>query len=413
MIVFGYASVDLLAERTHSTVELNEMSVSAFLQARPYMTDRAAESYNNFITAVWALPSYLTSAADYREYLEHCLADPTPAFWLPRGSAAEKVINPVTKALEAARVEIVTGARVASVSCEGRRVTEIELEEGVIDPETGQWRATGEARSDEVDELVLAVPARELSRLVRTGEAGGRIVEFAPETSELSRLSAQPIPMLHLYLTRKLPRLPAEPVGMPGSRLALAFTDISQTWDDDFAGRTVLAVSSSDPYGLPRTSARDDAMAILQELGEYLGYDPGSAWGESATSTGSERGTTRTPMRSCSSTRSARMLGVRRSRCESVANLCFAGDFCRSRVGMTTIESAVTSGLEAAAAIVERHGFGEPVEIAEPRSLPTPLYAWLRYAWAPYAMYAKAWSTGTGFARGVGRRLLDGYRRES
>ena len=160
MIVFGYASVDLLAERTHSTVELNEMSVSAFLQARPYMTDRAAESYNNFITAVWALPSYLTSAADYREYLEHCLADPTPAFWLPRGSAAEKVINPVTKALEAARVEIVTGARVASVSCEGRRVTEIELEEGVIDPETGQWRATGEARSDEVDELVLAVPAR-------------------------------------------------------------------------------------------------------------------------------------------------------------------------------------------------------------------------------------------------------------
>ena len=200
---------------------------------------------------------------------------------------------------------------------------------------------------------------------------------------------------------------------MPGSRLALAFTDISQTWDDDFAGRTVLAVSSSDPYGLPRTSARDDAMAILQELGEYLGYDPGSAWGESG-----DIDWERTRYDSNADAQLfVNEIGTDAwrpaVRCESVANLCFAGDFCRSRVGMTTIESAVTSGLEAAAAIVERHGFGEPVEIAEPRSLPTPLYAWLRYAWAPYAMYAKAWSTGTGFARGVGRRLLDGYRRES
>ena len=62
---------------------------------------------------------------------------------------------------------------------------------------------------------------------------------------------------------------------------------------------------------------------------------------------------------------------------------------------MTTIESAVTTGLEAARVIVERRGVGAPVEIAEPASRPNAFYLWLRYAWAPYAAAAKAWSRGS------------------
>ena len=423
MFVFGYASIDLLAERMHTTVELEQMSVSAFLEARPYMTDEAAEAYNNFITAVWAIPSYLTSAADYREYLDYCLADPTPAFWLPRGSASEKVIGPLVAALEAAGAEVVTGTRVVSVSCNGRRVRRIAVEHGTIDADSGEWRATGEPESEDVDELVLAVPVAELSRLVRTGDEGGRIVELAPQTSELSRLSAQPIPIVHLCFARKLRHIPPEPVGLPGSGLALAFTDVSQTWDDDFGDRTVLAVSASDPHGLPRTGPRDDAMAIVRELAEYLDFDPGSAWGDSADIDWDRS--------RYDSNADAKLfvneIGTDAWRPavsgEGIANLYFAGDFCRNRVGMTTIESAVTTGLEAAAAIVDRRGLGEPVEIATPRALPGPLYVWLRYVYGPYAMYAKAWSEGAGVARGIGERLLelarrfradgDGYRRES
>ncbi len=404
MFVFGYSSVDLLAERIRSTADLDQMSVSAFLKARPYMTDAAAEAYNNYITAVWALPSYLTSAADYREYLEYCLADPTPAFWLPRGSAAEKVIDPLTAALRKAGVDIVTGARVAGVTCEGRRVREIAIEQGEVDGETGTWRASGEPSSDAVDELVLAVPPVELSRVVRSGGEGGRIVELAPETSELSRLAALPIPIVHLYLNRKRPHVPAEPVGMRESRLALAFTDISQTWDHDFSDQTVLAVSASDPHGLPRTSPHADGMAILRELAEYLDFDPGERWGES-----DEIDWARTRYDSNADAQLfVNEIGTDAWRpaatSTQIANLCFAGDFCRNRIGMTTIESAVTGGLEAAAAIVERHGLGEPVEIVAPRSLPPALYAWLRYAWGPYAIYAKAWSAGAGLARRLYRR---------
>jgi hypothetical protein len=407
MFVFGYASVDLLAERLHTTVELQELSVSAFLHGRPYMTDRAAEAYNSFITAVWALPSYLTSAADYQEYLEYCLADPTPAFWLPRGSAAEIVISPLVGALRGLDVEIVQGARVAGVCCGLGRVEELVVERGGVDPVSGSWTGSGESWREPVDEFVMAVPPTELSQLVRSGDPGRRIVERSPKLAELSRLRATPIPIVHLYLRRTLQGVPAEPVGLSGSPLALAFTDISQTWPGVFGNRTVLALSASDRYGLPGTGPEADAMAILREASEYLAFDPGSAWGES--------GEIDWDHTRYNSNADAKLfineIGTDAWRpptgCQGIANLWFAGDFCGGKVGMTTIEAAVMGGVEAAAAIVARRGFGEPVEVLAPRRLPPALYAGLRAAWAPYAAYAKWWSTTNDLARAAGSRVAE------
>ncbi len=407
MFVFGYASVDLLAERLHTTVQLDELSVSAFLHARPYMTDRAAEAYNSFITAVWALPSYLTSAADYQEYLEYCLADPTPAFWLPRGPAGRVVIEPLVAHLRSLGVEIVQGVRVARVCCGSGRAEEIEVERGGVDPESGSWGGSGESWREPVDELVLAVPPMELSRLVRSGDPGRRIVELVPKMAELSRLRSQPIPIVHLHLARRLRGVPAEPVGLSASSLALAFTDISQTWPGVFGDRTVLALSASDPCGLPGTGPEDDAMAILREASEYLEFDPGSAWGESA-----EIDWDRSRYNSNADAKLfVNEVGTDAwrppTRCDGISNVCFAGDFCGGKMGMTTIESAVTGGIEAAAAIVARRGFGEPVGVVAPRRLPAALYVWLRAALAPYAAYAKWWSTADDLSRGAGSRLAD------
>ncbi len=407
MLVFGYASLDLLAERLHTTVQLEELSVSAFLHARPYMTDRAAEAYNSFITAVWALPAYLTSATDYQEYLEYCLAEPTPAFWLPRGPAAEIVIAPLVDALRGLGVEIVQGVRVAAVHGDDSRISEIELERGSVDSVSGGWTGSGEAWREPIDELLLAVPPMELSRLVRTGDAGGRMVERVPRLAELSRLQALPIPIVHLYLRRRLRGLPAEPVGLSGSRLALAFTDISQTWPGVVGECSVLALSASDPNGLPRTGAEDDAMAILREAAEYLDFEPGSAWGESP-----EIDWDRTRYNSNDDAKLfINEIGTDGWRpptqCREIPNLCFAGDFCGGKMGMTTIESAVTAGVEAAAAIVARRGLGEPVEVLSHRRLPPGLYSWLRAVGAPYAAYAK-WISGAGdLTRSAGSRVAE------
>jgi NAD(P)-binding Rossmann-like domain len=401
MFVFAYASLDLLAERLSPTMPLDEMSVNGFLQGRPYMTPEAAAAFNSAITTVWALPGYLTSVEDYRNYLAYSFADPEPSYWLPRGSALKQVVRPLKRALEDAGVTIECSKQLTRVDCSNGRVTEIELRGTRFDLQGQTWVGDGEVRTEEVDELVLAVAPLALSRVVRAAAAGARIVDAVPEMADVPRLRTQQIPLLHVYFTRKLAGVPAEPVGLFRSRFDLAFTDISQTWEEpDFANRTVLALSSSDVAGLPGTEDIDDAHAMLVELADYLDFDPGTAWGESPDI---DWGRT-----SYSPNKDAQLfvneagadLWRPATSYKGISNLAFAGDFCQNHIGMTTIESAVTTGLQAAQAIVQRRG-GRPVDILEPPTLPDAYFLWFRYWWAPYALAAKWWSAGGDHARAI------------
>ena len=132
----------------------------------------------------------------------------------------------------------------------------------------------------------------------------------------------------------------------------------------------MLALSASDPFGLPGTGDEDDAMAMLRELSGYLDVDAGGAWGGSP-----EIDWELTRFASNDDTQlfvNETGSDVYRppTDCRELVNLSLAGDFTDNRIGMTTIESAVTSGLEAAQAIVARRG-GRRVEITEPRALPS------------------------------------------
>jgi hypothetical protein len=407
MLVFGYASVDLLAERCQPTVNLENLSVGGFLDARPYMTKPASDAYDSFITTVWSIPSYMASAGDYRSYLDYCLAEPTPAFWLARGSAHHQVIRYLEAALRKAGVEVVPETQVTSVTCRGGRVTEIGLQKTKPGRSSNAWGGTGPVGTEEVEELILAVPPVALSQLVRAGKAGSRVVESAPQTAELSHLHAMPIPMLHLYFTKKVREIPPQPVALFDSSLALAFTDISQTWDDTakFGDRTVLALSASEPHGLPRTGDHADAMAMLRQLAEYLDFEPGTEWGKSEDIDWELTGYNANDDTQLFVNEAGTDAWRPTAPCPGLSNLYFAGDFCNSRVGMTTIESAVTAGLEAAHDLVQRRGIGDPVGILEPRSRPGSLYLWLRYAWAPYAYAASTWSKGDECLRGFARKL--------
>ena len=392
LYLFLYASIDLMAERLNPTLRLGDVSVNGFLRARPYMTERTAEFFDGLIVDIWGIPSYLAAADDYQEFLEYSVADPSPPFWLARGSGHDQVLAPLEAKLRALGVEIELATQLVSASCAKGRVTEIGLRD-----------ADGETRTEDVDELLLALPPAALSRVVRRGEAP--IVKASPQIAEVARLSAQPVPLIHVYFTRRL-QVPAEPTALSGSSLGLAFTDISQTWDHvpDFAGAgTVLALSSSDPFGLPGTGARDDAMAILREAADYLEFELGDAWGDSRDIDWAKT----TYEGNADTTLFVNETGTDVWRPKAadprLPNLSYAGDYCDNRIGMTTIESAVTSGLEAAAAIVARRG-GKPVEIREPRALPQPLWLWLRYACLPYAAGASLWSRGSDLAADVCRR---------
>ena len=403
MFVFWYSTIDLLAERLNPTMLLDDVSVTGFMQARPYMTERAAKTVDNFITMVWAVPSYLASAEDYRSYLSYSVSSYRPPCVLAKGSALQQVIGPLTQALMNAGVDIVREAQLTSVTCDNGRVTEIGMERANFDPHTYSWKGTGDAWTEPVDELVLAVTPQALSSLVRWGPPGHRIVEAVPKLAELSRLRSQQIPIVHVYFTRELPHVPQEPVGLYDSRLALAFTDISKTWPQ-LAGTTVLSVSASDSYGLPGTGALDDGFAIVSELAEYIDFDPGLAWGES-----SDIDWTRTRYESNGDSQlfvNETGIDVWRptAAADGLTNLSFAGNFCANTIGMMTVESAVASGLEAARAIVQRRG-GSPVEVVQPNAGFEPLYVWLRYAYAPAVAAAKLWSTGSDMLRGLRRAV--------
>ncbi len=416
MFVFGYASIDLLAEKYNPTITLNNVDVNAFLNTRPYMTKTASDAFDSFITRVWAIPSYLASAPDFRRYLEYSILRPEPAFWLPTGSGFKQVIDPLAKALESLGVNVITNTEITGVSCAGKRVTEIGLRTTTLDETTGMWVPVPDSgRIEKVDNLLLAVPAATLSKLVRTPVKAGEhcAVEEAPDIAGIVRLRATQVPVIYLYFTHKVADIPKEPVGLYGSDLSLAFTDISQTWKDvpTFKDRTVLAVSSSDTSALPGTTSYADAQAILLELAEYLPFRPGTRWGESP-----DIDWEHTKYESnADSQLFINQTGTDAWRPEAssshIANVYLAGDFCNNNIGMTTIESAVTTGLEAAKVIVRRNGHGHPVRIIPPgRNVLADLgYVWLRYAWAPSVAAASLWSHACSLIKdGCGRRRRQG-----
>jgi phytoene dehydrogenase-like protein len=412
MFVFGYASIDLLAETLNPTVSLTNVDVNAFVNSRPYMTRAASDAFDNFITQVWAIPSYLASAQDFREYLQYCLIEPTPAFWLPTGSAFTHVIEPLVTAAREAGVKIVTTTAVTGVSSTGTRVTQIRLTDTQFDDTTRTWAPVpGDGRVEPVENLLLAVPPATLSKLVRTAAVTGEgsVVEAAPDIAGIVRLREAQVPLVYLYFKRTLPHIPREPVGLFGSQLSLAFSDVSQMWRDvpGFTGRTVLAVSSSDTTALPGTGDEADAHAMLRELSEYLPFDPGERWKESP-----DIDWERTRYETNIDTQLfINQVGTDAWRPQpsssQLHNIYLAGDFCSNDVGMTTVESAVTTGLWAAKALVDRTGCGDPVEIIPPRKsvVRDAAYVWLRYALGPSAYAASLMSRVTG--------LMTGQRRES
>jgi Flavin containing amine oxidoreductase len=259
------------------------------------------------------------------------------------------------------------------------------------------------------------VPAATLSTLVRTPVTSGQptVVQEAPDIAGIVRLRATQVPIIYVFFKHKLEGIPKEPVGLYGSELSLAFTDISQAWRDEpaFEGRTVLAVSASDASGLPGTTSFADAEAMLQELAEFLPFRPGTRWGESP-----DIDWTHTKYESnADSQLFINQTGTDAWRPETssghISNIYLAGDFCNNNIGMTTIESAVTTGLKAARVIVRRNGYGDPVRIIPPpRNRVFDLgYVWLRYAWAPSVAAASLWSHAWSLVKdGCGHRSRNG-----
>jgi len=400
MFIFGYACLDLLAERAWHTVRLDNMSLAGFMDSRLYMTDAAIKACETFIGRIWALPARLVSAKDSQTYLRYCLPAGDARQWLTRDSAEETVVCALRRALEQNGVEILTGTKINGIEVEKDCVTAIELQRSAFDPHEYEWTGTGAAWREQPDELILALPVKVLANLVREGTAGRRVVDAEPSLAALMQLESAGVPILNLCFKQRRSELHWEPVGLFDSPKNLAFTDISQSWEEvpRFRDKTLLAVSCSEPAMLTGPTREDDGHAIMCELAEYVDFDPGDSWGESdqidwSLTRYNTNGDAQLSLNTVGAADARPMPSP-----EKIRNLYIAGDYCHHHLGMTTIEAAVSSGARAADELARFNAL-EGVEVQIPPTWPDEVYAAARAAFWPAVGVATAMAARNGLAR--------------
>ena len=251
----------------------------------------------------------------------------------------------------------------------------------------------------EYDNVVMAVPAPELARLVMSGTIGARIVDRVPELSQLRQLRTARIPVVNLHFKEKLlPKIPSEHVGLAKSTGYLTFLDISQLWTGPktMTDHTVLVLAASDAFALPYEQGNQWAYMMVKELEAYLpAVKPGNNWGDNANSNIDYNKSWY--QADCS--RQLFLNDVDSSRYQPVAsyprlpNVFSAGDFCKNDVKMSTVEGAVVSGLEAASALQTKiEGHSDITTAPQPAHSRAELLT-MRLALLPVAYGATVWST--------------------
>jgi phytoene dehydrogenase-like protein len=425
MLLWAYSMVDGLSRSVDEDSGLDRVSVEGFLRTRPYATPAISHLHDVVLMTIWSVHAYETSAAAYRRFIDRSFPCPTPLTWLLTGDLDTKLIEPLRRTIESYGGVIRTNTRVVEIlatpdsSGAPGAVNSLSLRETRFDRSAQRMRerqtkaqtvALDPARGDTV---VLAVPPGALFRLLATGPRGRRLLDRAPALAEVRRLAAEPIPVLNLYLKKKLEGIPKECVLLRGSPFNLTFLDLSQLWHDDpnmrlnRRERTVLCVAASDYFALPTTDLEDEAQSVIRQVAAYLpGFEAGRNWRDPR----ADIDWTKTHF----APNTGRMLFANRPGGEEwqphtlyphhFSNLFFGGDSAVNPIRMATVESAVTSGLQAAAAVWARAPLGPPIEISTPGTYPTELIVAMKTGMAPWAYAAKFWSS----ASEIGPRLTRG-----
>jgi hypothetical protein len=399
MLLWAYSMLDGLSYPAAHDDELDRISVNGFLATRPYGTASVAALHDIILMTVWSIHSYQTSAAAYRRFIEYSFPHPVPALWLLTGDLKTKLMDPLRQKIESYGGVISTDTRVVEVRVGQKAVESLTLSVG------GRQRPV---KIDANDAVILAVPPHALAKLIAAGARNERIVDKLPELSAVRRLASEPVPVLYLCFKKKLPDVPKEHVLLRESPEDLTFLDLSQVWRGypHLEDRTFLTLAASDYYGLPPAasgaSARrsgeswreEDGHEMIRQLHDYLGvFDPGDRWGDPR----SDIDWQWTAFEPNSATKLfANTVGGLQWQPgphypEQIANLFFAGDCTINPIRMATVESAVTSGLQAASGVWTRQQKGTPIDIRIPDAYPLSAVLAMKAAMTPWACAAKCW----------------------
>jgi hypothetical protein len=404
VFVFMYSLIDLLSTPIHRDDYLDQYSVNGFMASRPYSTEVAAQLQERVWQTVWGIPAFDASARTYKTFLKYGNFDPVPQLWLINQNKYDGLIKPIEDKLRSYgarfRVEYLAQVKRLDLDDTGRvrRLHYDKLAQSPAfhdDPKVAQPDQVLDVPGD----LILAVTPGAFARLVTND-----VYVRDPSLGGVRYLSAQPMASVEVHFKEGvwLSDIPKDVTVLVDAKYQMTFLDYSQIWPDQKS--TFLYVTVSDYESLlsvpaERRDAEDKVIIdldhpttaidyILLQLRENVPFriedldlfltriDANTGEELFANETGSWQ--------------------FRPHAVTLIPNLFAAGTFCRNYADAATIEGAVASGLTAAEAVRARAGVGTPIRVREPGFYHDAVFAWLKLAWAPYAMLAKGMSSYMG-----------------
>jgi hypothetical protein len=220
------------------------------------------------------------------------------------------------------------------------------------------------------------------------------------------RLPSEPIAVMDVYFRIKLEGIPQENIATTDSDNYFSIVNLSELWPGPKKdGITALTIAASDYWALPSDDDEVNAFTLLRELNRYVkNFNPGKRWGDPDSDIDWARSHYHSNKDDVIFVNQVGSWDYRpETQCPAVENLYFAGDFCRNHVDMATVEAAVSSGVNAAAALQARAPMGAPIVLKQPPLVSDVVIGAFKLLLAPSAYLAKAWLTGLD----AGRKLTD------
>jgi len=356
-ILASYFALDLSSAPFSHRSLLDLVSASGYLRSRPYATEGVAAAHEAFVLQAASIPNYEISAMTAKRVTESWFRIPSPIFSILDGSLQETFIHPFQRALEEAGVEVVLRRRVQRLIPDGSRISGIAFDDGSKPVETSRG-----------DAFVLATPHEVTYRFVDAQvDAAEACRKSYPASekrlSDLAHLRSAPMAAMHLGLRRRVPEIPREHVVLVGSRYELSFVDVSQHWTGiDHTLLSVIASNFAPLEELPESHVRDE---LLTEILTYL--QPVVAANDVDPKLVHVFPNVNVPL----FLNTVGAWTYRPNTKTRFDNLYIAGDYCRTSADLTTMESAISSGLATTGHLLRDLGHRE-------RLVPQSIPAWPR-----------------------------------
>jgi uncharacterized protein with NAD-binding domain and iron-sulfur cluster len=371
-ILFFYAMIDLCSQPNKSRRFLDQVSVTGFIRSRWYRSDIIADFHQQTVLQASAIPSYDLSAMTMKHLVQHWCGKLKPLFRILNGNLQQKFIEPLEKEIRRNGCEIKFNTSVTEILTDGEKLCGLKLE-------SADSATIAVERLNPSDICIIATPHEVTSTFFNDSvcQCDDRSVAH-PDTHSLgfvNNLESAPMAAFQFYLNRKIPALPPQHVNLFESKFGLSFIDVSQTWQG--LPNTTLSVIASDfrsLRGISDDEARDHIFKELQRFVPEL----------------KERDIERVhPEQNIRTPLFLNTVGAwhfRPATRTRIKNLYIAGDYCRTRADLTTMESAVISGRQTAASVLEDAGL-DPTP-AKPIRLSRPYWRFKFYKWAglPFAL---------------------------